>query len=351
MLAGPTAKGRKGTAETQVRRLFETADPEWERNNFNSLVSSGEGILDQIRDASEPKRDRRTGEMVVEDPGVADKRLMLMISEFGVVFKTMRRDGNTVSGIIRELWNCPRLIKPATKHNKTKVTEPYVSIMAHITIDELKHELDSNSATNGFGKGFLYVLSRRENILPEGGWFDAGTTAKLDRIARDLKEALVLAKGRGQVFRSPAAIEMWGPLYRRLTSDRPGMFGVLTSRAEPQVLRLALIFALLDRSEKIECVHLKAAELLWRYCEASTQYIWGDSLGNPLADRVRTLLQHAGKHGMSRSELYASLGNHSDKSKLSAALSLLAKYGLARCVVLPGSGFGASGMVERWFAT
>jgi hypothetical protein len=53
---------------------------------------------------------------------------------------------------------------------------------------------------------------------------------------------------------------------------------------------------------------------------------------------------------MNRSELYAGLDNHFDRGKLSNALSLLVAHGLAKCVVMPGDGFGASRMVERWFA-
>jgi hypothetical protein len=257
MLAGPTSKGRKGTAESQVQKLFRVADPEWELKNISTMISTGEGILDKIRDASEPKRDKKTGEMVIDDPGVDDKRLMLCVREFGTVFKAMKRDNYTTSGVIRVLWDCPRQIDPGSKHNKTKVTEPHVSIMAHITIDELKRELDSNSATNGFGNRFLYALSQREIYLSHPGQFDAESTAKIELVAADLKAALAMAKGRGRVFLAPDADAMWGPLYRRLTRDQPGLFGALTSRSEPQVLRLALEYALLDRSENIECCHLK----------------------------------------------------------------------------------------------
>jgi hypothetical protein len=351
MLVGPTSKGRKGTAEYQIRNLFQIADQEWELNNISSRISTGEGMLDQIRDASEPKLDRKTREMVVEDPGVTDKRLMFSISEFGFVFDAMIRPGNTASATLRELWNCPKVIKPGTKTNKTKVTEPHVSVMGHMTITELRTKLDSTSVSNGFGNRFLYVLSRRIHALPFGGQFDDKTAAELGEIALNLKDALALAKSRGQMFRTPDANKAWARLYRRITRDQPGLFGDLVGRAEPQVLRLALIYALLDRSDMIECCHLKAADAVRQYSEASTQFIFGDSLGNPLADQILRLLRHAGKRGMNRRELYAGLGNNPQKEKLSEALGLLATCGKATCVVLPGSGTGASSWVERWFAT
>jgi hypothetical protein len=37
-------------------------------------------------------------------------------------------------------------------------------------------------------------------------------------------------------------------------------------RAEAHVLRVAILYALLDRSNVIEAAHVKASLALWRYC-------------------------------------------------------------------------------------
>jgi hypothetical protein len=71
------------------------------------------------------------------------------------------------------------------------------------------------------------------------------------------------------------------------------MFGALTSRAEAHVRRLAALYALLDGQSVIDVVHMKAALALWQYCEDSARYIFGDSLGDPLADQVLELLRTA----------------------------------------------------------
>jgi hypothetical protein len=55
----------------------------------------------------------------------------------------------------------------------------------------------------------------------------------------------------------------------RASADQPGLLGALTARAEAQVIRLALLFALLDKEGSIGVAHLKAALAFWRYCEAS----------------------------------------------------------------------------------
>src|SRR4028119_1185570 len=51
----------------------------------------------------------------------------------------------------------------------------------------------------------------------------------------------------GEVRRDGVAREVWGEVYGRLTADRPGLLGAVTSRAEAQVTRLSLLYADLRR--------------------------------------------------------------------------------------------------------
>ena len=80
-------------------------------------------------------------------------------------------------------------------------------------------------------------------------------------------------------------------VYTELSEGRPGLVGALTARAEAQVLRLALIYALADCSEVILRVHLEAALEVSRYCAESASYIFGERLGDPLADEILTALR------------------------------------------------------------
>jgi hypothetical protein len=142
------------------------------------------------------------------------------------------------------------------------------------------------------------------------------------------------------------AEEWWRKHYARLSKSKPGLFGEITGRAEPQVMRIALVHALLDKSETIDRHHLEAANTLWAYCEASAQYVFGDATGNPLADSLLRILRRAGSAGMGRKEIHLALGSNVHASKISAALALLANWGNARCVDQPGRGRS----IERWFA-
>src|SRR4051812_13217431 len=98
------SKGRKGTAWGRVRQLFENADPDWARSRVVGGLSSGEGLIWQVRDPIErAERDKRSGtvETVVVDQGVADKRLFVVEPELASVLRVMAREGNTLSAILR----------------------------------------------------------------------------------------------------------------------------------------------------------------------------------------------------------------------------------------------------------
>ena len=91
LLAGETAKARKGLSAGRIRHVFETADPDWARECITGGMSSGEGVLHAIRD---PVYTMKKGVSVMTDPGIEDKRLLLDEREFYSALEVMKREGN-----------------------------------------------------------------------------------------------------------------------------------------------------------------------------------------------------------------------------------------------------------------
>jgi hypothetical protein len=85
-------------------------------------------------------------------------------------------------------------------------------------------------------------------------------------LAARIAGALMFAEREQCLELSGEAREVWAKIYPALTQDEPGAFGATIARAEAQTLRLALIFALLDRSGVIEPAHLIRAVAVWQYC-------------------------------------------------------------------------------------
>lgn len=95
VLVGRSSKSRKGTTDKRIAYLMQQADNTWTRGAFKGTLSSGEGLAYAVRDA-EAREDTGKDKGRPTDPGVEDKRLFLVQSEFGAVLRVMSREGNSL---------------------------------------------------------------------------------------------------------------------------------------------------------------------------------------------------------------------------------------------------------------
>ena len=346
LLAGPTATGRKGTSAQRIRPIFDIAVPDWASNNIASGLSTGEGILHAIRDPVFGT-DKKTGAQIILDAGVFDKRILFDEREFSAVLDRMQRPGNSVETIIREAWDCPRVLRTTTKTSATRTTNPHVSIIAHITIEETRKKLNQTSMANGFANRFLYACVRRSKLPPRGG-----TVSKdaMDRLGVATLDAITATNMIAFVDMTPAAAELWDSVYGKLTAEVPELIGGIISRGDAQTLRLALLYALLDKAKLIDKVHLNAALAVWSYSEASARFIFGDNTGDPIADTILRMLRGTGTAGASRTTIINHLGRNTSIDRIDIALGLLLAAGKVRREMrAPLSGPGRP--AEMWFAT
>ncbi len=279
VFVGQTSKARKGTAEKEVRYVVHKAIPEWTRGECRGNLSSGEGLVWAVRDADG------------DDPGIKDKRLFLVQAEYGSVLKVMGREGNSLSGVIRDCWDGESLM-PMTKNSRIKATKPHIVIAGHVTEEELKKHLTSTEACNGFGNRFAWFMVRRSKALSRPTEPDERTMSPL---LKRLKEVVTLGKQSRYLKMSNLALEEWDAVYPDLSEGRSGMVGALIGRAEAQVLRLAGLYALLDKLNYVKRVHLEAALALWQYVEDSVEYIFGNAIGDEIGDKILNEIRRYGQ--------------------------------------------------------
>jgi len=320
---GDTARGRKGQGLADTRQLFALADPGWDDANIASGLSSGEGVIHRVRDADG------------DDPGVSDKRLLVIEEEWAKVAKVTQRDGNIVSTVLRQCWDSGT-IQTLTRTNPIKATGAHVSVLGHITADELRKVLTETEAANGFANRHLFVYVRRAQLLPHGGQLP---DAEVDRLGQRIRRALEHSRRFQRIQRTPEADRLWEDLYARMAEDEPpGMVGYITARAEAQTLRLSLVYALADSSPTIGLEHLEAAWALWSYCQATAELIWGDSTGDEVADRLLAGLREAGAEGLTGTEQRALFSRHVSGTRLDTARQLLESQKLAHTVKVETDG-------------
>lgn len=83
----------------------------WATNGIGSGLSSGEGLIWLVRDFIEqqlPVKEKGRVvdyEKVATDPGVSDKRLLVIEEEFVRVLASMGRESNTLSAVLRQAWD------------------------------------------------------------------------------------------------------------------------------------------------------------------------------------------------------------------------------------------------------
>ena len=341
-LVGPTSRGRKGTSAGHPRRLLTEIDPAWGKRVKGGL-SSGEGVIWQVRDPITKKGKNSEEETV--DEGVADKRLCLLETEFARGLAKTGQEGNVLSAVLRQAWDHGTLETLVSGRTKSPVnaTHAHVSVIAHITVEELRRLLTETEAANGFGNRFLWVCVRRSKLLPEGGMYPEQA---LQPLSNRLKAALFAARQVGEMRRSAEATTQWRVLYQALAEGYPGLVGALLARAEAQILRLSCLYALLDSTATVKVAHLNAASALWRYCDASARYIFGTILGDPLADEICRMLRQMAPDGMTRTDINNALGRNYKSAAIGVALARLLREGMAQCTVEKTAGRP----VERWVA-
>jgi hypothetical protein len=304
-VVGQTARSRKGTSYAHIDVQIRAADPTWSLDNLLKGVGSGEGLIFAVRDATwkqtagkERGRPAHYEDELV-DAGVTDKRALFQTGEFSSVLKVAGREGNTLSEVLRDAWDSGNL-RNATKNHPLRATGAHVGIAAHITMAEVQRLLTSTEMANGFANRFLWICAKRSQELPDGGDL---SQESLQPLRERLSAALRFAHQSGRLTRTPEASAAWHAVYGLLSEDRTGLANTLLARAEAQVLRLSMLYALLECSAVITLDHLNAALALWEYAEDSAAYIFGTATGDPTADAIVAALAKAGDTGITQNEL------------------------------------------------
>jgi hypothetical protein len=304
---GLTGSSRKGTATGRVTPVLDAVDENFCATHTLRGLSSGEGLIKAVS----PK----PSEIVL--PGEV-RTYLVVLSEFGGLLAVMKREGNTLSSVLRDAWDCVPL-HVLTRKEPLRADGVNLSFIANVTPAELLNCLTATEKANGFANRFLMVLVRRSKELPEGG-----DDVAIGSIVAHLRAAIEAAKGRGRIQRDAAARELWAEEYKRLTRPRDGMRGELCGRAEAHTLRLSLIYALLDSSDCIRPEHIEAAVAFWDYCERSIAHIFGAASGD--ADRER-ILSALGSGPLTLTELRRVFQNNRDSDWIKAKMAALERTG------------------------
>jgi uncharacterized protein DUF3987 len=274
-VCGETAIGRKGSAHDWVVEVFRQIDPYYVENCMFGGLASGEGVIHAVRD---PKtKILKDGSTSIVDAGVTDKRRLFVETELaGRTFTAMRREGNTLSAVLRQAWESSTLAV-ATKQNDDKATGAHITVVGHATVKELLATLRPEDIAGGFANRFLFFVVRRSKMLPIQTEPDQ---AKVVALATKFRKALENARKIAKVKLSTEGTKAWSEIYQALDDEAQALDDEqipFLSRGAAQILRLAMILTLVDGKSEIEPKHLRTAEGLWTYARKSVEFMVGNS--------------------------------------------------------------------------
>ncbi len=326
---GRSSLGRKGTAKNLIKRIhnaLKAKDELLAPKVHSGGLSTREGLALMIHDGYKDGKN--------EVPAIADKRLLVIESEFSNVLHQSKRDGNTLSGALRDAWDGTS-IKPAVKTCPVWASDPHISIIGDITPTELGELMHKRELTNGFANRFIFFWSEGDKVVP----FPPPTPKSVvDALAERVAQVLTFAGAERHLEKnvlcmvfSPDATSLYESLYRGELRDRSAgehITGLLDRRA-PVLLRMAMLFALTDQTCVIEVAHINAAMAWVRYWVDSVKFIFQSEVDEAGAaattDTAQRIITYLTAHGQAtRTDLTKDcFGGHVNKATLDKALDEL----------------------------
>ncbi len=306
LLFGATGTGRKGESASTARLFLDPA-PEFAQLAITGL-SSGEGLIERIRDP----RDE-------DDPGgTEDKRLFVLEPEFAGVMARAKREGSTLSTVLRQAWDGGRL--SVLNRAALVASSSHVAVIGHITPREFRLRAAEADMSGGTYNRFLPIFVDRHKRLPLPEPIPPSVLVQLgSRLAAAIGRA---SEGIRQVTLDQGARRLWAAdLYDEFTGtdDDDHVSVEFTRRAAPYCQRIAALHAVLDGRHEISRDDLHAAAELVRYAIGSARYLLDRQLRDPRLDRIRRAII-ASPEGLTRTEVSALFSRNLPKATLDALL-------------------------------
>jgi hypothetical protein len=339
-LVGASSRSRKGTSFKSVKQIITKTEAEYNTRFINKKfeklaifdggLSSAEGLIYEVRDVAEQTTGK--GKTPLWE-AVVDKRLLVVEEELGNIFKMIQRTGNSLSATLRKAWDGGDLA-PGTKNKRLRASDPHINVLGHITQYELKSLMSNTDIHNGLANRFLWVCTRR---LKKMAFPKAMASRKVRNLAINLADALKKSEDEQLVKISIDARRYWRKQYHNISTDNFGLRGGITSRDEAHVLRLSLLFCLLDGLSEIQQRHMEAAVDLVAFCNLSVEYIFSTPEESEADTDADKLLKALEQKSMSQTEVSRLFSGHKTKSQLTLLLTELQTLYKIKCAVSEGS--------------
>ncbi len=325
LVVGRTSTARKGTALAEARRFAESWSPyarNYVRARMQPGLSTGEGLLTAL--GAEPPRVAKENGKPPAEPAMEavapDGRLTATETEFANVLAVLRREGNNLGGVLRQMWDDGRG-STMTRGAPLRVDDAHLVVIGHVTPGELRKKLTESDVVGGTVNRFLFCAAERPHLLPY-----EERREPLGDLAEQLGTYLERARAMNrEVHRDRAAEQLWAAVYHALNADEyDGNLGAALARGPAYTMRIALTYALADGAGAIGVQHLLAGLAVWHYAAQSARLVFGSGRRDDAGRLAEYLASAAGgrsltdiaaffRRNKSRGEIHAMITHFEDR--------------------------------------
>lgn len=309
LLVGRTSTGRKGNSSQDSLSALSalTALP-----RRRSGLSSGEGLVEAFMTS-------KGG----DDDTPPDPRLLVVESEWEAVLARCRREGNTLSATLRDAWDGQPLSTMNAGGASRQVDHHSLSVVGHITPQALRTGMTGEDLSNGFLNRFLLIAVHRPHLVP---WPGEVGTAAAEALAAVVERASATTTGPFTLTaQAKDAYVKWYRQHSEEVEDLPERVSMAVARASANLLRSALIYAILDGTDhSVTWEHIAAAKALIGNAADSARLLL--DVGKAGVDgKILNALRERGP--LSRTELRDLFNRHIEAHVMAEALDALMASG------------------------
>lgn len=252
VIVGKSGDSRKGTSWNVAHDIAKNADENIQKRTHRG-IASGEGLI------------RLLGEAADDFGNVAFE------GELSRLVTVKSYAGSTLSERIRAAFDCEPMSHDI-KQSSMRVDKYLLSIVGHITPEELVIKFNPIEFANGFANRFLWCLAERTKSISASR--SSVPKEKTKRIGLEISKKLESARLVDEVVLDDCAVNEFDDLCEELrTATSP-----LLRRGAAYLVRIALILALFDDQKEITGRHLIAAKAVWDYSAASVLHLLGSQI-------------------------------------------------------------------------
>lgn len=318
-LTGASSRARKGTAMGFGNKLLRAVAEDEICMMYG--LGSAEGFVDQLSQFQASKK-------------ASSVTMLIELSELRTLIDKMnQKSTSNITGILSEAFDCKDKLHIPTRHHREVAENPFTSILGGAAPDWLE-KIQALDLKGGIGNRFLWVPGEPKEANPKPPPVNSQFWKPLISELRKVRSYWTEKKRPTEFELSSEADAKWEQVYKRTYNygNEDPLVSVLSDRMEVHTIKVALLYAALDRKSVIELGHLSAAIEFSGFLMDSLFRIFSDyGISQIVKDerKIRELIDAAGPNGIKRRLLQQRL-SRMDSETFSRRLKWMLAEGIIR---------------------